>query len=118
MPGLAFTVGKILPSHTDDLGECAVICLDVRGDVLALYKGRAEEDERIWWARGVSGTFPASRLGVIVGESFTLGRKDVGGRGLEGWGSIVGEGGGRNVGSELNCLLSRLYRRGPFQIEM
>ena len=118
MPGLAFVVRKVLPGHTNDLGERAVVGLNLGGDMLALDERRTEEDERVGWAGDVPRAFPASRLGVIVGERFLLRREDVCGCGLKRRGSIVSEGGRRDVGSELDCLQGRLYRWGPFQIEM
>ena len=86
--------------------------------MLTLDKRGAEEDECIGWAGDVPRAFPAPRLGVLVGECLFLGREDVGGGGLEGRWGIVGEGGGGNVGGELDCLQRRLDGRGPFQIEM
>ena len=34
--GLALVVGNVLPGHADDLGEHAVVGLDLGGDVLTL----------------------------------------------------------------------------------
>ncbi len=36
-----------MPDHADDLGERAVVALDLRGDVLGADEGRAEEDEGV-----------------------------------------------------------------------
>ena len=118
VPGLAFVVGKILPGHTDDLGERAMVGLDLGGNVLTLDERRPEEDECVGRTGDIPRALPAPRLGVIVGEWLLLGREDIGGGGLERRRRIVGEGGGGDVGSELDCLQRRLYRRGPFQIEM
>jgi hypothetical protein len=48
MPDLAFLVGKVLPSETDDLGEGAVTSFDLGGNVLILDEGGTEEDEGVW----------------------------------------------------------------------
>ena len=47
VPDLALLVRKILPGETDDLGQCAVIGLDLGGDMLVLDEGGAEEDEGV-----------------------------------------------------------------------
>ena len=39
VPGPAFVVGKVLPGHADDLGERAVVRLDLGGDMLTLDEG-------------------------------------------------------------------------------
>lgn len=118
VPGPALVVRKVLPGHTNDLGERAMVRLDLGGDVLTFDKRRTEEDERVGRARDIARAFPTPRLGVIVGIGLFLRREDVGGRGLERWRTVVRESGRCNVGSELDSLQSGLYRRGPFQIEM
>lgn len=50
VPDLSLVVGEVLPGQADDLGESAVVSLDLRGDVLSFDEGRAEKNERIGWA--------------------------------------------------------------------
>lgn len=53
VPDLPFLVRERLPGEPDDLGERAVVCLDLRGDVLVFDEGGSEEDERVRGARDV-----------------------------------------------------------------
>jgi len=54
VPGPALVVRKVLPGHTDDLGERAVVRLHLRGDVLTFDKRRTEEDKRVGRARDIA----------------------------------------------------------------
>ena len=54
VPGPALVVRKVLPGHTDDLGERAMVRLDLGGDVLTFDKRRTEEDERVGRARDIA----------------------------------------------------------------
>lgn len=47
MPDLTFLRREVLPGESNDLGECAVVRLDVGRNVLVLDKRGPEEDKRI-----------------------------------------------------------------------
>jgi len=53
MPDLAFLVREVLPSDADDLGEGAVVCFNLGGNVLILDEGGTEEDEGVWGTRNM-----------------------------------------------------------------
>jgi len=53
VPDLTLFVREVLPGEADDLGESAVVCLDLRGDVLTLNERRSEENESVGRARDV-----------------------------------------------------------------
>jgi hypothetical protein len=47
VPDLAFFMREILPGEADDLGKGGMVGLDLRGDVLVLDEGGAEENEGV-----------------------------------------------------------------------
>ena len=70
VPDLALLVREVLPGETDDLGQGAMVGLDLGGDVLVLDEGRAEEDEGVARARDVARVARGGgRGGVSVSDS-------------------------------------------------
>jgi len=86
--------------------------------MLTLDERRTKQYERIGRAWDVSRPLPASRLGVVVGVWLLFRRENVGVGRLKRGGIVVCEGGGCNVGSELDYLWGRFDRGGPLEIEM
>lgn len=104
VPYLTLVVGKVLPSETDDLRQSAVICLDLRRNVLAFDERGAEEYEGIrrpWYmVLGFLLTMSrTTRSGAVVGR-----REEVGFAGdLERRRRII-ESHGCYIGSECEAL--------------
>lgn len=105
MPDLTLLVRQILPSETDDLGESAVVGLDLGGDMLTLDERGAEEDKGVGRTRDMV-------FGLLFAMSGTTARGAFGGgREKNGFGRCVYEGGGliesdgSNIGSERNVLV-------------
>ena len=81
MPHLPLLVRQILPGEANDLGERAVVGLDLGRDVLALDERGAEENEGIGRTRDVVvrlllAVARATRRGTVVGRREELGLAD------------------------------------------
>ena len=117
MPDLTLLVRQILPGKTNDLGERAVVRLDLSRHVLALDERRAEEDEGIGWAGDMV-------LRLLLAVSRTTPGWAIGWRGEEdslsssvfdehGW-LVVCHGG--DIGGEGDALMGGRLHRSPSKL--